>query len=310
MPSIRSALVAILALFGLFSADAFATEIPIHEGVVFVQEAGVYQAKASFTGIPTPYLYVIDWKDGSTERIGPIDQADLEVTHVYAATGNFNPTFRVFGSNGEASAFLPIFLKGSVMSGVTVVNRPTLVRALAHDSSKGGNGVQEGDRVILFFSGKTKLPAITSANINSLLPVAGKTWGTIWKAYWRNAPQSPTYLGQSGYDALEITFGNAHDTTVAPGDRIQVSKDLGDETSSLLLGGSFNKWLRGDVDGDGLFTPADVVALQSFAFQGTQPPPHLVNADFDSDGAVTPVDVVRLMSYVFNGANPPRQDDF
>ena len=245
----------------------------------------------------------VDWGDGTTGTFSNSGTGGLN--HPWKTPGSYSARARVSDPEGNWSAWsLPLV--------VTVYNQPILTGALAHDTSKLGPGVQAGDRVVLFFSSLTTRIPVTTANIDACLPVAGKSWGTIRSAVWRIMPNPPTYMGVTpNCDGLEVTFAGSG-TTVAPGDPITVNSSSvsGGLDSSLVLGGSFDRWLRGDANGDGKFTAADIVTLQNYAFNGLNPPAHLVNVDVNSDGQVTAADIVRLIDYIFNGLNPPLQDNF
>ncbi|HXF48801.1 MAG TPA: hypothetical protein VNL73_05180 [Verrucomicrobiae bacterium] len=66
--------------------------------------------------------------------------------------------------------------------------------------------------------------------------------------------------------------------------------------------------LRGDVDANGIHTPADVVLLLKIIFSDIAPPPygdyHLM-ADINCDNWASPADAVLFLQMVFQGAFPP-----
>ena len=252
-----------------------------------------------------------DWGDGQVTTTAHFYDPMLDIIYLsyrWKATGTYSVRVRSGDEAGAWSAW-------SAPISVTVLPDPLLIGALAHDTSKGGFGVQTGDRVVLFFNGPTTEIPLTQLNINDYLSVPGKSWGKILSAVWRTGPNPPGYLGMPGQDGLEITFAGSG-TTVTPGDEITAHPFIGGPDIgqggpvTRTLGGSFASWLRGDANGDGQFTPSDYVALQNFVYQGTTPPPHLVNADVNSDGQVTPADLVQLMNWLYLGITPPRQDDF
>jgi len=60
----------------------------------------------------------------------------------------------------------------------------------------------------------------------------------------------------------------------------------------------------GDLNGDGMFTPADVVLELNCVFLGTGNCPFNL-ADLNCDGQLTPTDVVLILNFVFLGSPPP-----
>jgi hypothetical protein len=68
---------------------------------------------------------------------------------------------------------------------------------------------------------------------------------------------------------------------------------------------SFQVFLRGDGNGDGVVDPADIVYLINYFFRGDSPPYPLWTGDANCDSEVTPADVVYLINYLFRGGDPP-----
>jgi hypothetical protein len=63
---------------------------------------------------------------------------------------------------------------------------------------------------------------------------------------------------------------------------------------------------RGDLNGDGQYSPADVVSHLNFVFAGTPPPSAgEITADLDCNGQYTPADVVQELNFVFLGSPRP-----
>ncbi|MBI5234886.1 MAG: hypothetical protein HY886_01360 [Deltaproteobacteria bacterium] len=118
-------------------------------------------------------------------------------------------------------------------------NSVSFKSAVADDNSSGGSGIQAGDKVIITFNGPTQGTAVSSANINTVLNAAGKTWldgnGGV-SAVW-----STTAFTN---DTLTITLSATGGApTVAVGDTITLSglyDSLGRAmTGTIAVAGSF-----------------------------------------------------------------------
>ncbi len=68
---------------------------------------------------------------------------------------------------------------------------------------------------------------------------------------------------------------------------------------------SFDSFIRGDADGDGLVGPGDVVYLLNYLYRGGSVPDPPEAGDCNCGGAVGPGDVVHLINYLFRGGAPP-----
>jgi hypothetical protein len=64
-------------------------------------------------------------------------------------------------------------------------------------------------------------------------------------------------------------------------------------------------YICGDVNGDGVVGPTDVVYLLNYLFRNGTPPDPLWIGDVNSDGGVTPSDVIYLLNYLFRDGPPP-----
>ena len=132
-----------------------------------------------------------------------------------------------------------------VISGSFGVTAATMNTAAADDNSGRGPNIQANDRVVITFSGATNAPSIDATNINTILPVSGKTWldgnGAIGSAVW-----------SSGDTVLTITLSGPAtyaDTTpakptVVVGDTISINGTMTDPSgkaivSSRVITGSF-----------------------------------------------------------------------
>jgi photosystem II stability/assembly factor-like uncharacterized protein len=69
-----------------------------------------------------------------------------------------------------------------------------------------------------------------------------------------------------------------------------------------ILGDPF---ISGDVNGDGLIAPGDVVYLLNYLYRAGTVPEPLQAGDVNCDGMVDAGDVVYLISYLFRGSEPP-----
>jgi hypothetical protein len=63
---------------------------------------------------------------------------------------------------------------------------------------------------------------------------------------------------------------------------------------------------RGDANGDGVISSADVVYLINYLFIGGPAPQPLAAGDANCDGVVSSADVVYLINYLFIGGPPPK----
>jgi hypothetical protein len=68
---------------------------------------------------------------------------------------------------------------------------------------------------------------------------------------------------------------------------------------------SFQVFLRGDGNGDGVVDPADIVYMINYFFRGDSPPYPLWAGDANCDSEVNPADVVYLINYLFRGGEAP-----
>lgn len=55
----------------------------------------------------------------------------------------------------------------------------------------------------------------------------------------------------------------------------------------------------GDINGDGVMDPADMVYLISYLFRGGPPPPVMEDADLNEDGVVNSADVITLYKWLW-----------
>jgi len=64
--------------------------------------------------------------------------------------------------------------------------------------------------------------------------------------------------------------------------------------------------LRGDANGDGRITAADIVYLVNFVFKsGPAPSPQSAEGDANCDGSISAADIIYLVNYVFKGGPAP-----
>ena len=66
-----------------------------------------------------------------------------------------------------------------------------------------------------------------------------------------------------------------------------------------------DRFVRGDVNGDGRITISDVVYMINYLFGGGSAPDPLELGDANCDGIVDVADVVYLISYLFIGGPAP-----
>ncbi|MGA1202938.1 MAG: dockerin type I repeat-containing protein [Planctomycetota bacterium] len=74
-----------------------------------------------------------------------------------------------------------------------------------------------------------------------------------------------------------------------------------------VLPAQSSDFVRGDVNGDGSHSIADLAHLARYLQLGTSPPPCLDSADFDDNGQLDVIDLAGLLSYLFlseGGATP------
>lgn len=68
---------------------------------------------------------------------------------------------------------------------------------------------------------------------------------------------------------------------------------------------SFDAFVRGDANADGIINLGDIVYLINFLFRSGAPPNPLDAGDANCDGYVTLGDIVHLINYLFKGGPPP-----
>ncbi|MCK4858037.1 MAG: agmatine deiminase family protein [candidate division Zixibacteria bacterium] len=107
----------------------------------------------------------------------------------------------------------------------------------------------------------------------------------------------PNWLG-IGNDSL---VGTACDTNLNFFFNVTVH-DASDSAQAEIM---VDVYMCGDVDSDNLVNIADVVAMISIIFGGSQPHRLRVVADVDCDGIFSIADVVYLINYIFAGGPPP-----
>jgi hypothetical protein len=93
-----------------------------------------------------------------------------------------------------------------------------------------------------------------------------------------------------------------HEPTWEEGDLVHII--MPDETPNI----DFNLpslFIRGDANGDGVISSADVVYLINYLFVSGPAPDPLEAGDANSDGVVSSADVVYLINYLFIGGPPP-----
>ncbi|MBI3583168.1 MAG: DUF2341 domain-containing protein [Nitrospinae bacterium] len=121
--------------------------------------------------------------------------------------------------------------------------RAPVKSAFTSDSYFSSGIVSGKDKVVIRFHGKTNVAtAIDSTNINTILPITGKTtgWGTVQGAVWSTYPTGGTMTNNT----LTITLGTG--ATIAKGDTITTNgtyiKDLYLNSISdlITLSGDFN----------------------------------------------------------------------
>ncbi|MDH3976504.1 MAG: CxxxxCH/CxxCH domain-containing protein, partial [Deltaproteobacteria bacterium] len=117
---------------------------------------------------------------------------------------------------------------------------PVMTSAVASDDSGRHTGVQNGDKVIITFDGETNEYPVTAGNIDTVLNVSGKTWGSIVDATWTTVNYER--------DTLMITLDS--DATIAVGDTIVSNGDIktiidSPITNSVVITGNFGWWVVG-----------------------------------------------------------------
>jgi PKD repeat protein len=107
--------------------------------------------------------------------------------------------------------------------------------------------------------------------------------------------------------------------SISPKSDLQEGTEL---TNSAWIRFDYNPWLqapeegavirtihypfiRGDANGDGMITAADIVYLINYLFIGGPAPQPLAAGDANCDGVVSVSDVVYLINYLFIGGPPP-----
>jgi len=151
---------------------------------------------------------------------------------------------------------------------------PSMISAVANDSSGGGPGIQSGDKVVITFNEGTDGHPITSANINSVLQLSGgHSWldgsGNIGSAVWK----TNVYPN----DTLIITLTTAVlPPTVAVGDTITIAANtIEDIYGNDATGGTITGSFGANGPGSCSVSPSGVAAGQTttllFTLTGESP---------------------------------------
>ena len=122
--------------------------------------------------------------------------------------------------------------------------------AVADDNSGKGPNIQANDRVVIKFSGSTTppVPAIDATNINTILPVAGKTWLdgnlAIVSAVWSQTTVANDTLTITLSGPATYTATTPAKPTVVVGDTVTINGTITDSTgkpivNSIVISGSF-----------------------------------------------------------------------
>jgi hypothetical protein len=64
-------------------------------------------------------------------------------------------------------------------------------------------------------------------------------------------------------------------------------------------------FVRGDVNGSGEISSADIIFLVNFVFKAGTPPVPVAAGDVNKDGFINASDVIYLVNFVFKGGPPP-----
>ena len=97
----------------------------------------------------------------------------------------------------------------------------------------------------------------------------------------------------------ELLAGSGNDANLD----LAVTDYLSQEVSILLHPTS--PFIRGDANGDGKVTVADVVYLISYWFKSGPAPNPLESGDVNCHGQVNPGDIMYLVNYLFKHGPPP-----
>ena len=151
---------------------------------------------------------------------------------------------------------------------------PVMTSAVASDDSGRHTGIQLGDKVTISFDGETNAFDVTAANIDTVLNVSGKTWGSL-------TTPSPSWSTVNYInDTLTITLDA--DADLAVGDMINLNGDIktilnSPITNSISITGDFGLWMDGEafasnasgVAGKGIQTGDQVVISFVDATEGS-----------------------------------------
>ncbi|MHC4663036.1 MAG: Kelch repeat-containing protein, partial [Planctomycetota bacterium] len=123
---------------------------------------------------------------------------------------------------------------------------PVIIEAFALEAPPGANGPDNGDTVTITFSEKTNTPAITGANIDSILALSGgHVWtdgtGKIKKALWDNKGLALTVTFSDDSGQATITSGDF----ITP-DNLSITDASGNAVSSpATLEGTLDlEWIK------------------------------------------------------------------
>lgn len=157
-----------------------------------------------------------------------------------------------FNANGiTASANSPTNSAVTTAALAADLTGPALQAAVAHNKVGGTNATEAGDFVVLTFNEATNKPAITAANINSILTLNNShTWldgvASIGGAGWNGAGTELTITLSAGGSIPTVAIA---DTVTIAGSTIKDASD-NNATGSIAITGSFGITSNGDDDDD------------------------------------------------------------
>ncbi len=283
-----------------------------------ISVSNVPQSRFTFGQLTEPSHHQLD--DYMLNPAGPLNFGKNVVTAVgtFTISAITAPASVPANSTGNTASISPIsgatyawtITNGTITSSTTSnsitfaagASGTVTVRATAY----GANRCGITDTKSITVSAGCTGPAITTQPLSVTIVSGSST--TLTVVATGTTPTYQWYIGPSGTTTTPIAGGTSASLTVNPianttywvrVTACTTNVNSNAATVTVLPPGSVP---RGDANGDGNVTVADVFYLINFLFSGG---PNPVSGDANGDGSVTVADVFYLINYLFSGGPAP-----